>query len=69
LPLEFRNLLTRMFNSFIQHCYIPKEMLFGEIRPNRKGKCKSQSDSENYRPIMNSVNLLKVFECFITEIK
>ena len=37
-------------------------MLNGQIRPNLKAKTGSKTDSNNYRPVMNSSNFLKVFE-------
>ena len=37
-------------------------MLHGEIKPIIKNKNKDHTDPNNYRPIMNSCNLLKLFE-------
>ena len=60
-PMEFRELMDKIFSSFVRHCYVSEAMLHGEIRPYQKEKCKSQFDSDNYRPVMNSVNLLKKY--------
>ena len=54
--------LSRLFTAFICHGYVPNEMIAGEIRPTIKNKHGNLNTSENYRPVMNSPNLLKVFE-------
>ncbi len=62
--------LSRMFSSFISHGYIPHEMLQGEIRPIIKDKMGKIDDSNNYRPITISSNMLKLFEyCFVGHLK
>ena len=62
--------ISQLFSSCIRHSYVPSKMLKGEIRPivkNRNGDCQS---SKNYRPIMNSSNLLKVFEyCLLPKVE
>ena len=59
---SFRNLLCKVFSSFIRHSYSPRTFLRGEIRPILKSSLGNKNDSSNYRPIMNSSNLLKSFE-------
>ena len=59
---EFRSFLGRIFVKFVSHSYLPKDMLLGEIRPIIKDYSVCKTTSENYRPIMNSSNFLKVFE-------
>ena len=54
--------ITKLFNAFLQHGFLPKQMLKGEFRPIIKNKLGNKYSSDNYRPIMNSSNLLKVFE-------
>ena len=54
--------ITKLFNSFLQHGFLPKQILKGEFRPIVKNKLGNKYCSNNYRPIMNSSNLLKVFE-------
>ena len=58
----FRDFLAKIFASMLSHTFVPKEMLRGHIKPIIKnGKvCKTKSD--NYRPVMNSSMLLKLFE-------
>ena len=58
----FRNLLARLFLKFVSHNYLPAEMILGEIRPITKNNAICKTISDNYRPIMNSSNILKIFE-------
>ena len=41
---------------------MPSYLLQGEIRPTIKNKLGNKNSSDNYRPVMNSSNLLKLFE-------
>ena len=59
----FRNLISKLFNKFLSHNYLPRPMLEGQIRPVLKSGSSSKTDSANFRPIMNSSNFLKIFEC------
>ena len=59
---NFRLLLGRLFSCFIRHCYLPRQLLKGEIRPIIKNNLGDKTSSGNYRPIMNSSSLLKLFE-------
>jgi hypothetical protein len=59
---KFRLMLSKLFSSFINHNYVPTQMLYGEIRPRIKNKRGSKTDSNNYRPVMNSSNFLKIFD-------
>ena len=54
--------LCDLYNCFIRHSYLPKEILYGEFRPIIKNKFGDKHASNNYRPIMISSNLLKAFE-------
>ena len=47
------------------HCFVPCTMLKGEIRPVFKAGKTSKTDSENYRPVMNSSVFLKLLEYLI----
>ena len=58
----FRNMLKHLFLQFIRHGFLPNQMLRGEIRPIIKNNKASKSDSNNFRPIMNSSVFLKTFE-------
>ena len=64
----FRQFLSKMFNSFMRHNFIPQNMLHGEIRPRMKDNTICKTKIENYRPIMKSHMLLKVFEYVILPI-
>ena len=50
-----------MYNK-IFHSYVPRFLLKGEIRPILKNEKTSKTDSDNYRPIMNFLSLLKFLE-------
>ena len=61
-PAKFRYILNLLFNCMIMHGYIPDEMLTGIIIPRVKNKLGNLCDSNNYRPVMISSNMLKLFE-------
>ena len=54
--------ITHLFNAIIAHSHFPKRMLSGEIRPIIKHQFGNKTDSVNYRPVMVSSHLLKLFE-------
>ena len=60
--IVFRNLLGKFLNKLLDHCYVPKNMSHGEIRPIFKGKKLDKNSSLNYRPVMNSCMSLKILE-------
>lgn len=59
--------MTDLFNSIIIHGIFPKNMTIGKITPIIKDKF-HPNNSNNYRPIMCSNNLFKVFEYSILPI-
>ncbi|CAF3669002.1 unnamed protein product [Rotaria socialis] len=62
--------LARLFSTFISHSYMPKDLLHGEIRPIIKNASGDKTDANNYRPVMNSSNFLKLFEyCLLPRLK
>ena len=66
----FNELLANLFTSFLMHSYLPSEMNYGIITPIIKDKFGDATDSENYRPIMSSSIMLKLFEyCILTKIE
>lgn len=65
-----KDYLASLFSSFVRHSYIPGAMLQGEIIPIIKDKNASQTASSNYRPIMISSNILKIFEhCILFQLR
>ena len=60
-----RNLLCKLMNKFISHSFLPDSMLIGKIRPTVENSVGNKTSSSNYRPAMNSSNLLKMFEYLI----
>ena len=59
--------LVNFINLCFRHCYIPTELLKGEITPILKDKKGSISDSNNYRPVMQSSCILKIFESHLLD--
>ena len=64
----FKNLINKMFNKFLSHGYLPYNILQGHIKPVIKNKSLGKTNSSNFRPVMNSSNLLKAFEYAIQPI-
>ena len=58
----FLNLLCKFLNMLISHSHIPMNLIYGEIRPVIKNKVLGKTDSNNYRPVLNSSMFLKVIE-------
>ena len=59
---KFRSLLGKLFKCMLIHSYVPDEMLVGAINPRLKNGKIIRTDSDNFRPVMNSSMFLKVFE-------
>ena len=63
---EFKILLARLYSSFVIHTrnetrtYVPDVMLIGELRPTSKNSVSQQFVSDNYRPVLYSLILLKI---------
>ena len=67
---HFNRLISRLFSSFITHSHVPEKLMAGEIRPIIKDNLKDKNSSDNYRPIMNSSNFLKLFEyCLLNKLE
>ena len=64
----FRNFLSKMYNSFMRHGFVPENMLFGQIRPKKKDNNLCKTKIENYRPIMQNHMLLKTLEYILLPI-
>ena len=58
----FLNLLCKFLNGLISHSHVPINLIYGEIRPVIKNKVLGKSDSNNYRPVLNSSMFLKILE-------
>ena len=65
---DFINNIVVFLNCIFKHSHIPTNLLNGEISPIVKDKKGNLSDSNNYRPIMQSSNILKIIELFIQDI-
>ena len=55
-------------NSCFNHCYFPDDILKGDINPNIKDLKGNVTESSNYRPVMQSSCLLKLFEIHILSV-
>ena len=62
LPLQSVKFLVTFYNSCIIHKHFPAAMLEGYIRPQIKEKGGDLRSSENFREVMISNNIFKVFE-------
>ena len=62
LPLIGIKLLVKFFNSCVIHNHLPVAMLEGYIKPLVKDKKGGINRSDNYRDVMTSNNLFKLFE-------
>ena len=59
---SLRNVLCKFMTKILSHTYIPLATLKGRIRPTVKSNSGTKSDSQNYRPVMNPTNFLKVLQ-------
>ena len=66
---SFSELLTLLFRSFIFHHYVPLNLIRGLITPTIKDRFGDLTSSNNYRPVMQSSVILKLFEyCLLKKI-
>ena len=65
---EFLSKLASFYNTCFTHCYIPIDLLIGIINPLVKDGKANITEVSNYRPVMQSSCLLKIFECHILNI-
>ena len=61
-------LLSLFMSSSYSHCYVPVKLLNGDINPTIKDAKGNVTESANYRPVMQSSNLLKLFEIHMLDI-
>ena len=54
-------LLAQLFKSFVLHHFTPKSLIMGLINPTVKDKFGDLTDSGNYRAVMLSSVILKLF--------
>ena len=59
---ELNCILTKFLNDRISHCYLPRGMMAGVIRPLTKHSFGDLTSSSNYRPIICSSVILQLFE-------
>ena len=65
----FQELLSLLFRCFVAHQYAPPSLIGGMISPTVKDKLGDLNNANNYRPIMSSSVILKLFEyCLLKKI-
>ena len=60
-PDLFYEFLSLLFKSFVSHHYVPRNLIKGVINPTIKDKFGNIASSDNYRPVMQSSVMLKLF--------
>ena len=55
-------------NGSYSHCYVIEDLLSGDINPTINDAKGNVTESSNYRPVMQSSNLLKLFEIHMLDI-
>ena len=68
LPANLIKIVTQFFNACIIHNHLPIAMLNGYINPRLKDKNGDLTSSNNYREIMISNNMFKVFEYVLLDL-
>ena len=66
-PPNILIMLSILFNSFLNHAFLPNAIMNVLIVPLLKGKLKDPTDSSNYRPIAIATAASKLFEAIIFE--
>ena len=61
-------LISFFMNASYTHCFVPEALLNGDINPTIKDPKGNATESANYRPVMQSSRLLKLFEIHLLEI-
>ena len=65
---KFLNIIAVFLNACFGHCYLPHGLLIGVIYPRVKDSKGNITEMSNYRPVMQSSCLLKIFEAHIINI-
>ena len=64
-----RELISTLYGCFVTHHYVPMNLIKGMITPTVKDTLGDLSSSSNYRPVMSSSVLLRLFEyCLLKRI-
>ena len=66
-PDSLLDLISKLFSACVIHGYLPVDMIKGMINPLVKDPYGDLSNSDNYRPVMLSSVLLKLFEYCLLE--
>ena len=61
-------LICNFMNACYSHCFVPESLLYGDINPTIKDTKGNNTVSPNYRRVMQSSFLLKLFEIHVLDI-
>ena len=64
----YLNNVAHFMNASFNHCFISHDILKGDINPTIKDIKGNVTNSKNYRPVMQSSCILKLFEMHILSI-
>ena len=64
---EFLNILSKFMMACYMYCCVPIDILNRDINPTIKDPKGNMTESSNYRPVMQSSCLLKLFEMHVME--
>ena len=65
---EYLNKVAYFMNACFNHCFIPHDVLKGDMNPTIKDVKGNVTDFANYRPVMHASYFLKIFELHILSI-
>ena len=65
---SFVEVIVCFLTTYCSHCYVPGELLKGDITPVTKDAKGIECESSNYRPVMQSSCILKILEMHISDI-
>ena len=61
-------ILSKFITACYSHCCVPVNLLSGDINPTIKDTKGNSTESSNYRPVMQSSCILKIFEIHILQV-
>ena len=65
--VKFLDILSRFMMACYSHCCFPVRILSGDINPTIKDAKGNSTESSNYRPVMQSSCILKLFEMHLLQ--
>ena len=65
---KFLEILSKFMRACYSHCCVPVNLLSGDINPTIKDTKGNSTESSNYRPVMQSSCILKLFEMHVLQL-